>query len=164
MEDYRVGLGFDIHKITTREKFLVLAGYKISCGFGLEAVSDGDVVLHAVADAICGASCLGDIGDYFLPAAEQSKGLDSKKIISFILDKIKGRYKLINIDITLVADKPKFFNHKKNMLQSLKAIFGRADLNLKIKSKEGTQVLGGPDTISCLATALVLKIKDVKSL
>lgn len=158
MEDYKTGLGFDLHKITKKRKYLVLGGYRIACGFGLEAVSDGDVILHAVCDAICGAACLGDIGDYFRPRAKKSKNIKSEKIASFLLGKITGRYKLINIDITLVADKPRLFSHKRYITKSLKKIFEIDDINLKIKSKEKTQSLGGIDVINCFSVVLLKKI------
>ncbi len=158
MENYRIGLGFDLHKITKAKKELILGGYKINCGFGLEAVSDGDLVLHTVADAICGAACLGDIGDYFPPGAQESKGIDSKKITRFVLSKIKNKYKLVNVDITLVAEQPRLFSHKKGIVCSLKSIFKISDINLKVKSKERTHSLGGIDTISCLAAVLVSKV------
>ena len=64
MKDYKIGLGFDVHRIDKRGRRLVLGGVKIACPFGLSAVSDGDVLLHAIADSLCGAAGLGDIGDY----------------------------------------------------------------------------------------------------
>ena len=85
MKDYRIGLGFDVHKISKRKKDLILGGAKIPSPFGLVAVSDGDVVLHAASDAICGAGALGDIGDYFKPQDKASKDIDSRKIVEFIL-------------------------------------------------------------------------------
>ncbi len=157
MENYRTGLGFDLHRIAEHKKYLILGGYRIDCGFGLEAVSDGDVALHASADAICGAACLGDIGDYFPPQAAKSKDLDSRCIVQFILAKAAKRYSLVNLDITLVAERPRLFSHKEGIVQSLKSIFAIADINLKIKSKENTQILGGVNAISCLALALLFK-------
>ncbi len=162
MEKYKVGLGFDLHKITEKKRFLVLGGFKIKAGFGLQAVSDGDVALHAVTDAICGACCLGDIGDYFPPQDKKSQGINSEKIARKILAKIKNSYKLINIDITLVAERPKLFSNKKNILRSLNKIFKISDINLKIKSKEKTEALGGAGAISCLAVVLVSKITAKK--
>ncbi|MCF7917089.1 MAG: 2-C-methyl-D-erythritol 2,4-cyclodiphosphate synthase [Candidatus Omnitrophica bacterium] len=158
MEKYRVGLGFDLHKISEEKQFLLLGGFKIDCGLGLIAVSDADVVLHAIADAICGASSLGDIGDYFPPSDQKNKGIDSKKIVNSILAKIKNNYKLVNIDITIVSERPRLVAYKKEILQSLKDIFKIEDINLKIKSKEATEVLGGVDAMSCLAAVLVAKI------
>jgi 2-C-methyl-D-erythritol 2,4-cyclodiphosphate synthase len=155
MEKYRVGLGYDLHRFTNKKHFLLLGGFKIDCGFGLEAVSDGDVVLHALSDAICGGVGLGDIGDYFPPSDKKNQNIESKKIVKTILAKIKETYRIINIDITLVAEKPKLISYKKDIVGSLKDIFKITDINLKIKSKEKTEALGGVDAISCLAAVLL---------
>ncbi|MCF7886790.1 MAG: 2-C-methyl-D-erythritol 2,4-cyclodiphosphate synthase [Candidatus Omnitrophica bacterium] len=155
MEKYKVGLGYDLHRFTDKKHFLLLGGFKVDCGFGLEAVSDGDVVLHAVSDAICGGAALGDIGDYFSPSDEKNQNIESKKIVKTILAKIKKTYRIVNIDITLVAEKPKLISYKKDIVESLKDIFEIPDINLKIKSKEKTEALGGIDALSCLAVVLL---------
>ncbi len=164
MKEYRVGLGFDLHRLSKGKLPLVLGGVEIDCALNLIAVSDGDVLLHAIADAVCGACSLGDIGDYFPPADKSNQGIDSKDIVDTILSKIEGNYKLINIDITLVAEKPKLVSYKKEIVKSLKNIFKIKDINLKIKSKEATEVLGGIDSMSCLAAVLVSKFEDDKNL
>lgn len=155
MEKYRVGLGYDLHRFTDKRHFLILGGFKVDCGFGLEAVSDGDVVLHAVSDAICGGAGLGDIGDYFPPSDKKSQNIESKKIVKTILAKIKETYRIVNIDITLVAEKPKLISYKKDIVGSLKDIFKIPDINLKVKSKEKTETLGGLGAISCLVAVLL---------
>jgi 2-C-methyl-D-erythritol 2,4-cyclodiphosphate synthase len=157
MTNLRIGLGFDVHRFTKRKKNLILGGIKIPYPFGLKAVSDGDVVLHAIADAFCGACCLGDIGDYF-PPSKKYQGIDSKKIISFVLDKIKKNFRIINIDVTIVTEKPKLFPYKKTIVKSLQKFFDTKAINLKIKSKEGLDILGTKNSISCLAVALVKQI------
>lgn len=157
MKGYRLGLGFDVHRFAKKKKDLILGGVKIPGARGLLAVSDGDVILHAVADALCGACLLGDIGDYFSPLAKKSKDIDSKKIINFILSKVKKRYKVANIDITVIADKPPLSRHKKNIIKSLKKVLAIPNVNLKVKSKEGLNILGGKNSIACIAVALVKK-------
>ncbi|UCD15561.1 MAG: 2-C-methyl-D-erythritol 2,4-cyclodiphosphate synthase [Candidatus Omnitrophota bacterium] len=158
MKDYRVGLGFDVHRFSRKKKDLVLGGVKIPFSKGLEAVSDGDVILHAVTDALCGATSLGDIGDYFPPQSKESKGIDSKKIVKFIFKRIVDRFKIINIDVTVIADKPALVSYKREIVKSLENIFCISGVNLKIKSKEGLNILGGSNAISCLATVLVSEI------
>lgn len=155
--NYSFGLGFDVHKFSKKPKDLILAGVKIPAEFSLAAVSDGDLVLHAVSDALCGAARIGDIGDYFPPESKHSKGISGRKIVKLVLKAIKGRYQIKNIDVTIVADKPRLVKYKKAMLASLKKIFMTQKLNLKLKSKEGLAILGSKNSISCLATALLLQ-------
>ncbi len=155
MESYRVGLGFDVHRFSKTQKKLVLGGVIISNDYGLEAVSDGDILLHAAADALCGACGLGDIGDYFPPENKESKGLDSRKITEFILRKIKNNFYIVNMDIIIVSEQPRLISHKNKILNSLKSIFSVSEINLKIKSKEGMDVLGSKDSMSCLVNVLV---------
>lgn len=151
----KIGLGFDVHKISKIKKSLVLGGAKIPSGLSLEAVSDGDLVLHSAADAICGAAGLGDIGDYFPPQNSKNRGLDSQKILRFILRKANKKYSLRNLDIIIVSDKPPLAGHKKVILKSLKRILGISAVNLKIKSKEGLGILGAKNSMSCLALAVM---------
>ncbi|MBU2436988.1 MAG: 2-C-methyl-D-erythritol 2,4-cyclodiphosphate synthase [Candidatus Omnitrophica bacterium] len=154
---YRTGLGFDIHKFSKKKKDLILGGIKIPSTFGLEAVSDGDVVLHAISDGLCGACGLGDIGDYFPPSSGKSKEIKSEKIAKFILKKIERKYKVFNIDITIIAEKPVLSPYKKDILDSLKRLFSLSEINLKIKSKEGLNILGGRNAVACFAIVLVEK-------
>lgn len=159
MEKHKVGLGFDVHRFSEDKRDLVLGGVIVPHSRGLEAVSDGDVVLHAVSDALCGACGLGDIGDYFPPAAAESKGIDSKDIVKFILKKIDKEFTINNMDVIIIAEEPYLFPHKKDILESLKNIFSISGINLKVKSKEGMDILGGKNSISCLVNVLV-KFED----
>ena len=156
--NYRIGLGFDVHRLIKAKKALVLGGVKVSSPFSLKAVSDGDVVLHTISDALCGAANLGDIGDYFPPENKASKGMDSKEIARFILKKISRRYEIENIDIIIISEQPRLVKHKKTISKSLRKIFKTSLINLKIKSKEGLDILGAKDSMSCLAIALLRKI------
>jgi 2-C-methyl-D-erythritol 2,4-cyclodiphosphate synthase len=156
-DSYRIGLGFDVHRFSRHKKKLILGGIVIPAPFGLEAVSDGDVVLHAVADGVCGAAGLGDIGDYFAPQNHKSKGIKSKKIVDTVLADIKNKFVIENIDITIIAQRPKLSPYKKQMLESLKKIFPQIAINVKIKSKEGLDILGGIDSIACVAAILLKK-------
>jgi len=157
MKNLRVGLGFDVHKFSNKKRELKLGGAVVPSPISLEAVSDGDVVLHTICDAICGACLLGDIGDHFPPCAKESKNIDSRKIVEFVLKKISKKFRIVNIDITLISEKPKLSPYKKKIVESLKEIFGMKDINLKIKSKEGIDILGSKKAMSCFALALVEK-------
>jgi 2-C-methyl-D-erythritol 2,4-cyclodiphosphate synthase len=119
------------------------------------AVSDGDVVLHAVCDAFCGACALGDIGDHFPPRAKKSKDIESKRIAYYILKRIEKRFFPCNVDVTIIAEKPKLAPHKKKIVDSLKKIFSCTQVNVKIKSKEGLDIFGGKDSIAVFALVSV---------
>jgi len=151
MKNIRVGLGFDLHVFTKRKKELLLCGVKIPCGFGTKAVSDGDVALHAISDGILGAAGLGDIGDHFPPRDKKSLGIKSQNILDFVLAKIKKRFKIGNIDIIIVAQKPPLVKYKPKMVKKLKLSLKSSKINIKIKSKEKQNILGGINSISCFA-------------
>ena len=142
---------------STKKKGLILGGVEIAASFSLEAVSDGDLILHAVSDAILGAAGLGDIGDYFPPESKASKNIDSKEIALFVLNKIGGKYKIENVDIVIVTDKPRLVRYKQAIAKSLGKILAIVNVNLKIKSKEGQDILGTKNGMSCLAVALLKK-------
>ena len=155
----KVGLGFDVHRLSRKKKDLVLGGAKIPSIFSLIAVSDGDVVLHAVSDALCGAAGLGDIGDYFPPQDKRSKGIDSKEILNFILKKVNKKYTIGNLDIVIATDKPRLFPYKGKITKSLKKLLSTTKINVKLKSKEGLNILGSKNSISCFAFVSLRKRK-----
>ena len=157
MKKIRVGLGFDVHRFTKKKKEIVLGGIRIPCGFGIRAVSDGDVLLHAICDGILGAASRGDIGDYFPPKDKSSRGIRSEKIAKFILKKIKGNFKIVNIDTVIIAQKPPLVKHKRRILNSLINIFTTKNINIKIKSKERLNILGGINSIVCFSIVALEK-------
>ncbi|HDN86491.1 MAG TPA: 2-C-methyl-D-erythritol 2,4-cyclodiphosphate synthase [Candidatus Omnitrophica bacterium] len=153
-----VGLGFDVHRFTKRRKKLVLGGWEIDYPWGLEAVSDGDVVLHAICDAILGGAGLGDIGDYFPPNKKKLQGMSSKNIVNLVLKKIKGKLEIVNIDVTVILDRLRLFPYKRKIVTSLRKIFKIERINFKIKSREKLELLGGKDAIACLAVVLLKQV------
>lgn len=147
---YRVGLGFDIHRLKSGGG-IILAGVNIPCSFSLQAVSDGDVVIHSLCDALCGAAGLGDIGDYFPPDLASSQKISGEFIARKIISLFNKRFKIINMDITIIADKPPLIRYKKPMRESLQKIFSTNLVNIKIKSKEALSILGGENSIVCFS-------------
>ena len=135
-----------------------MGGFSIKYPLGLRAVSDGDVIVHAICDGILGAAALGDIGDYFPPQSSASRGILSISIVERVLKKIKKRFKIINIDITVIAQKPRLRKYKPQIIASLEKIFKNKKINLKIKSKEGMNILGGVRAISCFAIVLLKSV------
>lgn len=151
------GFGFDVHRFVPSGKDFILGGVKIPFSMGIEAVSDGDVVLHAVCDGILGAACLGDIGDYFPPDKASSRDISSVEIVRFVMKKIEKRYLLSNIDITVILDKPRLSVYKEEIVRSLKGVFRVDNVNFKIKSKEGLDISGREESIVCMASVMLIR-------
>ena len=111
MLDIRIGQGLDVHAFEEGE-FVILAGLKIPHTHGLKAHSDGDVVLHALADALLGALAMGDIGQHFPDTDATYKGADSRVLLRHVYQLIKAQgYALINADITVACERPKLAPH-----------------------------------------------------
>jgi len=125
----RIGHGYDVHAFGPGEK-VVLGGVTIPFEFGLVAHSDGDVVLHALADALLGAAALGDIGKHFPDTDDNYKGADSRVLLRHVVSLIhKERYVVGNVDITVVAQVPKMAPH----IEMMKIRIAE-DLNVKSSS------------------------------
>ncbi len=111
MLDIRIGQGLDVHAFEQGD-FVMLAGLKIPHTHGLKAHSDGDVVLHALADALLGALSLGDIGKHFPDTDSNFKGADSRVLLRHVYQLIKAKgYALVNADITVACERPKLAPH-----------------------------------------------------
>ena len=125
---YRTGFGYDIHRLV-QERKLMLAGIEIPYIKGLQAHSDGDVVLHAICDAILGAMAKGDIGEHFPPTDPKYDNIDSSKLLQQV-DKLakNNKYKINNIDATIVADEPRLEPFKKQMSKRISEIFGNNNI------------------------------------
>ncbi len=107
----RVGMGYDVHRFK-EDGDVILGGVKIPYEQGLEAHSDGDVVLHALCDALLGAAALGDIGKHFPDTDPEFKGADSRVLLRHVYNIVQQRgYLLVNADITIIAQAPKMAPH-----------------------------------------------------
>jgi len=136
-EKYRVGIGYDLHKIVKGKK-LFLGGVNVKNNFGLRGHSDGDVILHSICDAILGACELPDIGELFPDTNPKIKGIDSKLIAKKVLELSKQKgYKIVNIDIVIICDKPKISPIKKQLMENLRKVFQTQNVNIKGKTTEG---------------------------
>lgn len=115
----RVGQGYDVHRFCDGE-FIILGGVTIPYEKGLEAHSDGDVVLHALSDALLGAAALGDIGKHFPDTDPAFKGADSRVLLRHVYQVVQEKgYKLVNADITIIAQAPKMSPHTAAMCQNI---------------------------------------------
>ncbi len=132
-----VGIGFDVH-IRSAKRPLVLGGVKISDKNGLAGHSDADVLLHAVIDAILGARGKGDIGDHFPDTDKRYKGASSVRLLKETLEKV-GRINLVNVDVTVIMDRPKLAEFKKRISKNLAGLLGISEgqVNVKAKTSEG---------------------------
>jgi 2-C-methyl-D-erythritol 2,4-cyclodiphosphate synthase len=150
----RVGQGFDIHPFSDDPaRRLVLAGVRVE-GRGLKGHSDGDVVCHAVADALLGASGLGDIGTLFPDSDPSLSGADSLGLLARVIDKISAEWEPINIDCTVIAEAPRLASYRDAMQETLAAVVG-APISVKAKRGEGLGALGRREGIACISVALI---------
>ncbi len=150
-----VGQGFDIHKLV-KGRPLLLGGLKIRHPRGLEGHSDGDVLLHAVIDALLGAAGRGDIGDRFPDSNPKLKGIASRKMLMSVLHDV-GEWRIVNVDVTLVAEEPKFGALKKKIAASVSRLLGGAPVNVKAKTAEGLGPIGQAEAIACFAVVELAK-------
>jgi 2-C-methyl-D-erythritol 2,4-cyclodiphosphate synthase len=139
-----VGFGYDSH-ILAEGKPLILGGLRIESDFGTIAHSDGDVVLHTLCDALLGSAGLGDIGELFPDSDSKYKGADSRLFISQIMKLLDDRNLfIINLDITILLEKPKLKNYKDKIRQSISELvnISAENVNIKAKTNEGMGFIG----------------------
>ncbi len=151
----RVGFGFDAHELI-EGKPLILGGIRIEYQRGLRGHSDGDVILHALSDALLGTCGAGDIGMHFKDDDRKTEGIDSKRILEFALQAVaEAKLRLHNVDLVLVADKPRLSGLYEKIRESVSKYCGvRLDMiSVKSKTTEGTLV--GREAIACFAVVLV---------
>jgi 2-C-methyl-D-erythritol 2,4-cyclodiphosphate synthase len=154
--DFRIGHGFDVHRFRRGRK-LVLGGMEIPYGRGLAGHSDADAVLHALINAILGALAEGDIGTHFPDTDPRYKGIASSKLLGKVLLIMRRRrFKMVNADITLVAQEPKLAPHYRRMRASVAKLCGVGPDRISIKATT-TEKLGWEGKVNGLAaTAVVL--------
>ncbi len=154
---FRVGSGHDTHRLADGHP-LILGGVKIDHPQGLVGHSDADAVLHAVTDALLGAVALGDIGDAFPDTDPQWKGADSRLFLRAALDHVNRLgWKVVNLDVTVFAQRPKLGPVKATMKANLAALLGvPADcVNVKAKTGESVGHVGRGEAIGCHAVVLI---------
>ncbi len=166
MEDsYRIGHGVDVHRFADdidKEKPLKLAGIIISEKYSLLAHSDGDVILHAICDAILGASAKGDIGDHFPDSDPGYRGIDSSKLLKDVLSLVSEiNFEIVNLDITVLAEAPKLSPFRQKMVDNLCCLIGldSSRCNLKATTTEGLGYLGRNEGIACHCVILMKQNK-----
>ncbi len=157
----RVGHGFDVHRFAASfdpGKPLLLAGVKLPVELSLVAHSDGDLILHALADAVLGAAAAGDIGGLFPDSDASLAGISSAVILGAALAEAEAKgLRLINLDITVVAQAPKLLPYAAAMRENLVKLTGLPGdaVNLKATTTEGMGYLGRKEGMACHAVVLL---------
>ena len=153
----RIGHGYDVHKLV-EGRDLILGGVKIDYEKGLLGHSDADVLLHAVSDALLGAAGLGDIGKHFPDTDPQYKGADSLELLRIVSRRVgEAGYRVSNIDVTMIAQRPKLKDHIPQMVKNIAAAVGiGADrVNVKATTEEKLGFTGTGEGMSCHAVCLL---------
>ncbi|MFI4956777.1 MAG: 2-C-methyl-D-erythritol 2,4-cyclodiphosphate synthase [Gammaproteobacteria bacterium] len=159
----RIGHGFDAHRFCDGDH-VMMGGIRIPHTHGIEAHSDGDVLLHALCDALLGAAGLGDIGHFYPPTDVQFKGMDSRIFLRDVYAKVKAKgYTLGNADITIVAQAPKMSPHRDAMRASVAEDLGvPIDLiNIKATTTEGMGYIGRNEGMVVYAVVLIVGAKHL---
>lgn len=153
----RIGHGYDVHRFAT-DCDLVLGGVKIAHHQGLAAHSDGDVLIHAICDALLGAAGLWDIGHHFPDSATEFKNIDSRILLRRVIAAIADHgYRVVNVDSTIIAQAPKLAPFIPDMRQKLAADMqiDESALNIKATTTEGLGFAGREEGIAAHAVALI---------
>lgn len=154
----RIGHGYDVHRFGEGD-FITLGGVRIPHKFGLVAHSDGDVLLHALADSLLGAAALGDIGKHFPDTDPQFKGADSRVLLRHVLAQVKAKgWKVGNVDGTIVAQAPKMAPHIEAMRAHIAADLEVEldQVNVKATTTEKLGFTGREEGVAVHAVALLL--------
>lgn len=161
--DFRVGNGYDVHQLAEGLP-LVLGGVKIPHTKGCVAHSDGDVLIHALCDALLGALSLGDIGQHFPDTSDDYKGIDSKILLARVVEMIRDRgWSVVNVDVTLLAQKPKIAPFVLRMRQALADVMGLSidRVSVKATTTERLGFVGREEGVAAYATCLLTTIDRI---
>ena len=147
----RIGIGYDSHRLEAGET-LILGGVEIEHELGLAGHSDGDVLTHAVIDALLGAGGGGDLGELFPPDDEQWRGADSLDMLRVAIGTLAGAP--LNVDATLICEQPQLSGFRAEMQQRLGEVIS-APVSVKATTNEGMGAIGRGEGIACIAVALI---------
>jgi len=154
---FRIGQGYDLHRLVPDKK-LILAGIEVQSPLGVEAHSDGDVVLHALMDALLGAAALGDIGEHFPPSDPAYKNANSQQLLAEVLTKLAPtKLTPVNVDVTIFLEKPKLSMYKDTFRHQIATLLGiEMDyVSVKAKTNEGLDAIGRSEAIAASVTVLM---------
>lgn len=155
----RIGLGYDLHRLIDGRK-LLLGGIEIPFEKGEDGHSDGDVLFHAITDAILGASGLGDIGSFFPPEEAQWKNADSAVLLKTVMKKVDSAgWKIENLDCVIKLEKPKFIPFRQTVIHSIAQTLNIQDDQVFVKAKTGEKLppVGTSEAVEVWCTCLLSK-------
>jgi 2-C-methyl-D-erythritol 2,4-cyclodiphosphate synthase len=153
----RCGIGYDIHRLGQNRK-LILGGVEVPYLLGLEGHSDADVLSHAIADALLGAVCAGDIGQHFPNTDESIRGISSAEILKRVAQIIVQKNgRIVNVDATVIAEAPKLTPHIRDMRNRLAETLGISETQISVKATTNERLgpIGRGEGISAMAIASV---------
>ena len=156
----RVGMGYDVHRLT-ENRDLILGGVKIPYEKGLLGHSDADVLLHAIMDALLGAAAMGDIGKHFPDTDPAYEGASSMKLLEHVGKLLEEEnYQIINIDATIIAQRPKMAPHIPQMVENVARVLKleKNQVNIKATTEEGLGFTGTGEGISSQAICALMPI------
>ena len=159
--NFRVGIGYDIHRIerVLKNSYINLAGIKVKSKAKVISHSDGDVILHAITDSILGALSMRDIGTYF-PNNKENLNRNSKEFLNYALSKMnKEKFKINNIDLMIVSEEPKINPYYKKMIKKLVHLLNLNENQITIKAttNEKSGLIGKGDFIACWSNTSLIK-------
>ena len=155
----RVGLGYDIHRLIEGRP-LILGGIVLPFEKGEDGHSDGDVLFHAITDAVLGASGLGDIGSFFPPEDPQWKDADSAELLKAVMQKVYAAgWKIENLDCVIKLEKPKFIPYRQQVIESVARVLQIAPDQVFVKAKTGEKLppVGTGEAVEATAVCLLIR-------
>ncbi|HNY64543.1 MAG TPA: 2-C-methyl-D-erythritol 2,4-cyclodiphosphate synthase [Deltaproteobacteria bacterium] len=155
---YRTGIGYDIHRLVVGRK-LILAGVPIAHPRGLLGHSDGDVVLHAVCDALLGACAMGDIGVMFPDTSPDTRDMDSLVMLRQVIERIAPVHRVVNIDVNCICERPKLSPFREKMVANIAEAckIDASAVSVKFRTHEGLGEIGSGEAIAAQAVVLLEK-------
>lgn len=154
----RIGCGYDSHRFIEGDHVMI-GGVKISHTKGIKAHSDGDVLLHAIGDALLGAAALGDLGRHFPDTDDTFRDISSSKLIQKIMQRISEKnYKVGNVDATVIAENPKLLKHIEKMREHIATLLNIpiSNVNIKATTNEKMGWIGREEGLAAQAVVLLL--------
>ncbi|HEX7116229.1 MAG TPA: 2-C-methyl-D-erythritol 2,4-cyclodiphosphate synthase [Steroidobacter sp.] len=164
--EIRIGHGYDVHAFTDGDH-ITLGGVRIPHDRGVLAHSDGDVLLHAICDALLGAVGLGDIGMHFPDSDPRWRGADSRQFVRHARELLRERgYAVVNVDATVIAEAPKLGPHRQSMRANIAADLGLdpGRVNVKATTTERLGFIGRREGLACQAVVLIARAEASSSL